>query len=138
MGGGDDPGAEQEDHHAGWLTIWVPGKPISYGAKGQQRRYAEARLKRWEETIGWEWRKAHGRLSLPGPVRVVVQVYLANSTQDIDNLLKAVLDGLKNVAFGDDKLVYSIQMRKEPSDKDGSGVMVSVAQYAGPVFETHG
>lgn len=127
-------GGNQPQSH----KLWVPGKPISYGAKGQEVRRAPKGLHEWEKDIGWEWIKTHGSLQLSGPVIVRGKFLLTNSMQDVDNLLKSLMDGLKKVAFGDDRLVYFAQGIKEPApSKDGTGVMVEVAPWVGPVFETH-
>ena len=46
------------------------------------------------------------------------------STNDIDNLLKSVLDGLNGKAWKDDRYIYSIEAEKIFADKDCIEVVI--------------
>ena len=54
--------------------------------------------------------------------------YLAdNRVVDLDNLSKAVLDGLKGIAFGDDCMVTRLLLTKEVR-KDNPGVLIALSE----------
>ena len=134
LDGLDDPpyqeGAEK--------TLWVPGEPRSWGVGNRTARRSNKSLVDWKAALAWEWRKVHRNLQIHGPVRLGLTFKLNRPKQDIDNMEKAVIDGLKDVAFEDDELVYAVRKHKEPAPtREGCGVEVMVAPYRGPAFEKH-
>ena len=66
--------------------------------------YQPQRVTTWEHTVGWQAKEAmREREPITGHVAVrLVFVLKDNHVVDLDNLSKAVLDGLKGIAFGDD------------------------------------
>lgn len=118
--------------------IWVPGIPLSYGKGRTTVRVSRGPLKRWMESIGWEWRRQQKESQIRGPVHLRMRFRHRRRDQDLDNMTKAVLDGLKRVAFGDDNLVYQTEEVKEPAaSADDCGVEIGVKPYRGPVFDEH-
>lgn len=73
--------------------------------------YTPTNTKTWEELVAWTFAKAHGTPKLEGPVRVTM--WFHQRLGDIDNLAKAILDGLNGVAYKDDSQVVDIRARKE-------------------------
>ena len=48
-----------------------------------------------------------------GPVSLDITFYFTDRrSRDLDNLLKPLIDGLKNVVIGDDSLIYRITCEK--------------------------
>jgi crossover junction endodeoxyribonuclease RusA len=62
----------------------------------------------YRSALGYRAKEA-GATPGTGAVRIGIQAYVKRRTFDLDNLVKAVLDGLNGVAFADDKQVYIIQ-----------------------------
>jgi len=60
----------------------------------------------WETAVGWAYK---GKAHFEGPVAVRLRFYReTRRTVDLDNLVKAVLDGLNSVAYHDDSQVVRI------------------------------
>src|SRR5947209_1751226 len=53
----------------------------------------------------------------PEPVRVRIGYYFHGDSLDIDNILKAILDGLKGVVYTDDNLVADLVASKRSLDE---------------------
>ena len=62
---------------------------------------------------------------MSGPVAVFLDVYRPRKRGDLDNLLKAVLDALNGVAYGDDEQVVRIEANRY-DDKRAPRVEVHV------------
>lgn len=114
--------------------LWIPGKPLPKERprtvtlpNGAKRTYTPARTLAYERSVATAWQQAHlGEGPVDGPVHVlmvfdtdgvhvnVVQLDVPKPKirADIDNLAKAVLDGLQGVAFLDDRQVVSISAEK--------------------------
>ena len=112
------------------VQFTVPGKPRGKGrprfstAGGFVRSYTDAQTASYENLVALEYERAGGKL-MDGPVRVMVRAYypipkstskllraemidgdvLPRCKPDIDNVCKAVLDGLNGVAYKDDTQV---------------------------------
>lgn len=71
-----------------------------------------------------------GRFSQPyeaGEFAVSLQFFLGNSRRvDLDNLSKAVLDGMKGIIFGDDQQVVILHLEKVVVDKKKTAIGVEV------------
>lgn len=112
------------------VQFTVPGKPRGKGrprfstAGGFVRSYTDAQTASYENLVALEYERAGGQL-IDGPVRIQIHaVYpipksaskklraemidgdvLPRCKPDIDNVCKAVLDGLNGVAYADDTQV---------------------------------
>jgi Holliday junction resolvase RusA-like endonuclease len=53
----------------------------------------------------------------PEPVRVRIGYYFHGDSLDIDNILKAILDGLKGVVYTDDNLIADLVVSKRSLDE---------------------
>jgi crossover junction endodeoxyribonuclease RusA len=98
----------------------VEGRPCAYVRMTRGTKWG-ARAQRYlayRAELGYRAKEA-GASPCTGPVRIHIQAYVKRRTFDLDNLVKAVLDGLNGVAFVDDKQVYIIQaaIAITPSDE---------------------
>ncbi len=69
---------------------------------------------------------------IDGPVTVAIDFYLGNRRRiDLDNLSKAVLDGLKGVIFVDDQQVIGLYLRKfiKKNAAGLSGAHIIIREY---------
>lgn len=69
--------------------------------------------------------QVQGVQPISGPVAVFLDVYRPRKRGDLDNLLKAVLDALNGVAYGDDEQVTRIEANRY-DDKRAPRVEVHV------------
>lgn len=95
------------------FKIEIPTKPVPkarprLGANG--RMYTPGETKEFEELIGWCTRSVVKK-PVEKPVKVNIDVY-SKTRADIDNIAKAILDGLNGVAFLDDRQVVDLRIRK--------------------------
>lgn len=113
-------------------TFTIPGKPF---AKQRPRATRQGRVYTPKETVSFE--RTIGQIALPyfpepltGPVRVRIWATFEppkswskkktaehinrphTQRPDLDNCMKAVLDGLNRIAFADDGQVAEIETRK--------------------------
>lgn len=103
--------------------LTIPIKPKSKGRPraGRHGFYTDKATKIYEDRIGQEYIQSEGPF-FTGPVKMTVVFFhdkltidieeIAQNSKirsDVDNLLKAVLDGLNGVAFQDDRQVMNIR-----------------------------
>lgn len=129
------------------IQFFVPGKPVGKGRPRFTRNghtYTPGKTRAYEAAVAWECRKAmKGKLpsELPQNVSVEVMVKPPKSwtktktknalggliipgRPDIDNYLKAVLDGCNGVAFLDDSQVVAVYATKRYAETDGVRVII--------------
>ena len=81
------------------------------------------RLKQWEQAVGWSARAAGASLNdgavavdvifyLPRPQRIRGDDALPITRPDLDKLVRAVLDALTGICYGDDGQVVHLTARK--------------------------
>ena len=93
------------------ITFTVPGNPLPKRRPRvnthTRRAYSDARTVAWEETVAQYAMVAMvGLDALPGEVEVELTFRRASRHRvDIDNLVKACLDGMNKIVFGDDHQV---------------------------------
>ena len=112
-------------------TFTIEGRPK---AKGRPRAtkaghlYTPAATKKWEDEVAKAYRGPHfGDAILSAdfafwPTHVTVTISDTDATKstlnaDIDNLVKAVLDGLNGVAFDDDRQIHELAAVKLPKPR---------------------
>lgn len=90
------------------MEFVVPGAPRSADANPRSRR-------RWRERVT---RAARERLKEEGGPTdrdlsvLVIYFYQGETTLDVDNIAKSLLDGLKGILFQDDQQVSELLVRK--------------------------
>ena len=111
------------------ITFFVSGQPVPKQSfrKTTTGGYTDPKVTAWQDTVGYKAKEII-KAPLKGKVRVKMFFYLAdNRVVDLDNLSKAVLDGLKGIAFGDDCMVTRLLLTKEVR-KDNPGVLIALSE----------
>jgi len=110
------------------FTLTIPGNPIPKArprvVKG--RAYTPDRTREWEKTVS-TWAGLFYQ-NEPSKARLKVSLRFYRKTRhkcDLDNLVKAVLDGLQGVLFVDDSQIDDIHARREV-DRDSPRVEIWV------------
>jgi len=110
-------------------SFTVPGDPVP---KQRHRTagghtYTPARTKAWEAWVGLCYKGP----KFEGPVSLVCVFYRATLRRcDIDNLMKALCDGLNKKAWDDDwQVVHSCQTRL--LDRERPRVEVTISEWKG-------
>lgn len=120
------------------IKFEIPPRPKARPRFANGHAYTPKLTSDYEYTIAQEYLLKNGKKYL-GPVSIFItfNYRIANSRiktlrngdictekADIDNLVKAVLDGLNGVAFLDDKQVYKIVAEKKWADSSSVDVMI--------------
>lgn len=109
------------------ITFDVPGQPVPKQRPrvvGKQA-FTPARTRIYEQQVGWLARRAVDGME-PFADDVSLRLLFRRSGKlraDLDNLVKAVLDGLSGVLFEDDRQIVYIEARVEYGSKN-PGVLV--------------
>lgn len=101
----------------------VPKARPRLGSNGKM--YTPRKTREFEELIGWTTRSVV-RKPIEKPVKVNIDVY-SKTRADIDNIAKAILDGLNGVAFLDDRQVVDLRIRKLPP-VDCEKIVISIKE----------
>ncbi len=98
------------------LEFTVPGNPVPKARPRVLRSgitYTPKRTKDYEAAVAWEARR-----QWPNPVltqKLGLTVHFGRDSRrrcDLDNLIKAVMDGIKGVVYRDDDQITEIEARK--------------------------
>ena len=128
------------------IEFTVKGKPVGKGRPRFTRTghtYTPEKTRAYEAAVAWECKLPS---TLPQHVSVEVMVkppkswnktktknalggFIAPGRPDIDNYLKAVLDGCNGVAFLDDSQVVAIYATKRYAETDGVRVIIKEKTY---------
>jgi len=109
----------------------VPGEPVPkarprLGRGG--RWYTPSRTRDYEQRVGWEARIAGAR---PVEGDVAVRIVVRGPRRfDLDNVAKTILDGLRGVAFADDRQVVHLDVRWEPGEPSAE-ILIEQAEIRG-------
>jgi len=111
-----------------YFKIEIQTKPVPkarprLGANG--RMYTPRETKEFEELIGWCTRSVVKK-PVEKPVKVNIDVY-SKTRADLDNIAKAILDGLSGIAFIDDRQVVDLRIRKLPP-ADCEKIVISIRE----------
>ena len=92
------------------MEFIVVGAPRSANANARSRR-------RWRERVSRAARERLQEEGGPGPTNqdvavLIIYFYQGETTLDVDNIAKSLLDGLKSVLFRDDQQVSELRVRK--------------------------
>jgi crossover junction endodeoxyribonuclease RusA len=103
------------------VTLLIPGRPtpLQRSRTRSGKHYLPTRSRAYRETAQAEWMAA-GRPCLgDAPFAASMRFYGARANADLDNLVKAILDALNELAFADDRqLVCLSGCHKLPADSD--------------------
>lgn len=120
------------------LTIFVVGEPRpkqSFRVSGKGG-YQPARVKAWQSYVAsaaQQSMREAGRTNQPyerARLEVNLHFYLGNARRvDLDNLSKAVLDGMNKIVFNDDQQVIDLHVSKRIAEKpEDIGVAILIKQ----------
>ena len=95
------------------FELFVFATPVSRQARRKKKR------RDWREDIRTEALKLQkpGNTPVSEPVRVRIGYYFRGGSLDVDNILKAILDGLEGVVFTDDNLIADLIVSKRSLDE---------------------
>lgn len=118
------------------IITWfeVPGKPVGKErAAGTSKRHTPEKTRVWEREIAWRAKQARrSNIIYPKAVGVIIQIVIKPAEYwkkeekdnacagrvkpvarpDIDNVGKAILDGLNKIAFADDQQVSQLTITR--------------------------
>jgi crossover junction endodeoxyribonuclease RusA len=105
------------------LRIVIPGKPVGkerprLGRGGNV--YTPAKTREYERTVAWTAKAAMGRRAiLVGPVSLTINCIFSSKSRgwhvdkpDMDNLIKALADGMNGVVYEDDRQISHLVVSK--------------------------
>jgi Holliday junction resolvase RusA-like endonuclease len=122
-----------------YITFTIPGEPVAKGRarsfvrNGHVAHYTPEKTAHYENLVRLAAQQAMaGRAPIEGPVRLVVDAWLGipvswslnkqrqaalhaiqpTKRPDLDNILKAVKDGMNNIVWRDDSQVVVVQASK--------------------------
>lgn len=116
--------------------IVIPGRPVPkarprLGIRGRRSYiYTPESTVEYERTVAL-FSRQHYPKPVQGPVAVTVRIYMGcRGRGDIDNYVKAILDGLNGVAFQDDRQVVHLDASFVGCAKGEERVEIEIQQVA--------
>lgn len=112
------------------IEFFISGKPVakqSFRSTRSGRHYQSEAVKSWQDIV------AHGANEIwkDDPLKswldVKLHFYLSKNQADVDNLAKAVLDGLQGIVYANDKQIFRLEVAKEIS-AEILGVKVAIKE----------
>lgn len=106
------------------MNIVIPGRPVPAVRMTQSSKFVHKQAQRYLDykvLVGWVAKNVlKTKVPTSAKASVAIQFYIhKGQTPDIDNLIKAILDGLNGIAWQDDKQVVKvIAERLEAGSKD--------------------
>ena len=98
------------------MNFWLRIKPVSANAYYQavRGRVIISEAGRNQKEYIHNFLRSNNAIKIEGNIELsVVCFYKDNRTRDIDNVLKPLIDCLKDVCFGDDSLIQKITIEKK-------------------------
>ena len=125
------------------ISFFVEGEPRakqSFRVAGRGRGFTPARIKAWQSVVGWCAQMAMRRLGMIDPLQgnliVELTFFLGNARRiDLDNLSKAVQDGLNNITWIDDQQNITLIIHKYIC-RERPGVLVQIKKDDRPTEVT--
>jgi len=95
------------------FELFVFATPVSRQTHRKRKR------RDWREVIREEALVVRpvGESAVAEPIRVRVGYYFRGGSLDVDNILKAILDGLEGVVYTDDNLIMDLIVSKRSLDE---------------------
>lgn len=96
------------------MKLVIPGRPVPAVRMTQRGKFVKPNAKRYleyKESVGWTGRTViKSPIQNPHEASVEMRFYLyrGGHVPDIDNLIKAILDGLNKIAWEDDRQVVKV------------------------------
>ena len=110
------------------IAFTVPGRPRPKERPRVGRNgaiYTPHATREYEQLVGWHAAAAMPRMQpFGGPVGVRIVFWCKGNAGDLDNLTKAVLDGMVGVAYEDDRQVVHLEASRRRSDNERTEVWV--------------
>ncbi len=99
------------------MILTIPGRPVPAVRMTQRSKYKSKQAQRYltyKNEVGWEAKKMWAGKPYEKDIEVQAVAYLNPKEKDIDvdNLAKAYLDGLNQIAWIDDKQVMKLTVEK--------------------------
>ena len=91
----------------------VPKQSFVFASRG--RSHMKPRAREWQETVASTARVFYREDPLEIPLSVEMEFYVQKDRADLDNLCKAVLDGLQGIIFKNDRQVKRLVLTKSVS-----------------------
>ena len=117
------------------LQLPLPPSINDYYGHHCKFNYAKIYIK----TKGKEYRNTvlnyviRNQLQLKANIALTVNIFFTPSTnhkQDVDNVLKCLLDALTHAeVWEDDSLIYKLSIEKRPPSKTEAGIMMEIKAY---------
>lgn len=124
------------------ITFFVPGEPRAKQSFRASRRgkggFTPAYIKAWQSDVGWAGQQRMRERGYMEPIEalsftVTLIFFLGDARRiDLDNLSKAVQDGLNNVVWKDDQQNISLVLDKYIC-REKQGVLVKVEENVRPI-----
>ena len=112
------------------IKMWFSGNPIPKGRPRYdgEHFYTPSQTVEWEETVGWQCKDQFKHRPLLGPLGINFIFYREDRRRvDLDNLEKAMLDGLKGILYEDDSQIKQ-KSGEMCYNKEHPGVEVDIWQ----------
>jgi crossover junction endodeoxyribonuclease RusA len=111
------------------MKLVIPGAPVPLqrSRTSSGRHYLPKRSRAFRSLVRAEWMAA-GRATVGDrPFTATMRFYGAHGAADVDNLAKAILDALNDLAFTDDRQAVHLDARKLPLDDEGPRAEIELA-----------
>jgi len=114
------------------IEIIIPGRPVPAARMTQRGKWIKPNAKRYlafkdmVRWTAWDAMKKAGLAPIEGPVAVELKAYINGGRPgDVDNIAKAVFDGLNGVVWYDDRQISEMHVyRYEKQDEQRTEVKV--------------
>ncbi len=115
-----------------YLTkFFVDGKPAakqSFRYTRSGKKYQRANVKAWQDIVAIRSKQNWGKELTNKKLEVYLRFYLKKDLADVDNLSKAVLDGMQGIIYENDKQVKILHAQKVKAGNHEAGVYVEIKE----------
>lgn len=115
------------------IDFFVEGRPYAKQSFRYTRaglHYQTENVKSWQGIISMKAKEVwHKDPLIKNGLAIRLDFYLRGNTADIDNLTKAVLDGLQGVVYKNDRQIYSLIATKIVTPVSVAGVRIRIGAW---------